>query len=107
MSSVVDPCRVTVAADLPDASIAELLLYGLMLDDDDPALGVLLGARRELGLVASLAECSRPGAEFDLGEVSPVLESIGRRLEVAIELLTRSPRDERLEHAPGAPLDEE
>jgi hypothetical protein len=104
-------CRVTVVAELPEASIADLLLYGLTLelDDDDPAFGVLLGVRREVGLVACLAECSRPGTEFEFGEVVSVLESIGRRLDVAIELLTRSHRvsipNERLEQAPGVALE--
>jgi hypothetical protein len=63
-------------------------------DEEDPALGVLLGARRELGLIASLAEITRPGADFDLTELVPVLEGIGRRLDVAIELITSAKREE-------------
>lgn len=75
---------------LEGASLAAVLLYGLTLDDEDPALGVLLGARRELGLIANLAEATRPGVDFDLTEIVPVLESISRRLDVAIELLARA-----------------
>jgi hypothetical protein len=109
MNSTAKPYRMMIATDLQEAAIVKVLLHGLTLDDDDPALGVLLGARRELGLMASLVECSRPGTEFDLGELVPVLESIGRRLDVAIELLLRAQRahlsDDILEQARGAVLD--
>jgi len=83
------PDHVTSATNLRGAPLAEVLLYALTLDEDEPGLGVVLGARRELGLIAILAERSRPGMEFDLAEIVPVLENIGRRLDVAIELLSR------------------
>jgi hypothetical protein len=85
---------VKAATNLSEAFLAAVLLYGLTLDDDDPALGVLLGARRELGLITSLGEIAKPGADFDLAELVPVLESIGRRLDVAIELLNRTKQPE-------------
>ena len=78
------------ADNLREAPLEDLLLYGLTLGEDDPALGVLLGVRRELGLIVNLAEQSRRGADFDLEELVPVLESVGRRLDVAIELFTRA-----------------
>lgn len=86
------PCRTITVDELPEASLAEVLLYGLTLDDDNPALGVLLAVRREIGVVAALAENGQYHADFDLGELAPVLEGIGRRLDVAIELFTRAQR---------------
>jgi hypothetical protein len=91
MNSTAQPSHSTLTADnLREAPLAELLLYGLTLGDDDPALGVLQGARRELGLVASLAERCRLRTDVDLAELVPVMESIGRRLDVAIELFARA-----------------
>ena len=85
------PRRTLLTADnLREAPLEDLLLYGLTLGDDDPALGVLLGVRRELGVIVGLAEQSRRGGDFDLDELVPVLESVGRRLDVAIELFARS-----------------
>ena len=84
--------RVKSAENLRDASLASVLLYGLALDEEDPALGVLLGARRELGLISNLAETTKPGVSFDITEFVPVLEGIGRRLDVVIELITRTKR---------------
>jgi hypothetical protein len=96
--------RSVKAATTPsEASLAAVLLYGLTLDDDDPVLGVLLGARRELGLIVSLGEITKPGADFDLAELVPVLESIGRRLDVAIELLNRGKRTESASALPASP----
>jgi hypothetical protein len=68
------------------------MIYGLTLDDEDPALGLLNGVRRELGLLASLAELAQPGADFDFAELAPVLEGMGRRIEVALELMDRAKR---------------
>jgi hypothetical protein len=92
MSTEENPDRTATVDDLTRASLAAILLYGLTLGDEDPVLGVLTGVRGELGLIVSLAEGSRPGTEFDLAEIGPVLEGIGRRLDVAIELMTRSQR---------------
>jgi hypothetical protein len=92
MSSADKPNSTVIAADMTEASLAAVLLYGLTLDDEDPALGVLLGARRELGLIVNLAEGTHPGMDFELTDFVPVLESIGRRLDVAIELMTRAQR---------------
>jgi hypothetical protein len=86
------PGPLASADNLPTASLEAVLLYGLTFADDDPALGVLLGARCELGLIASLAESSLPGADFDLTEIVPVIEGIGRRIDVAIELMSRANR---------------
>ena len=92
------------AENLSESRLAVVLIHGLVLDDEeDPALGVLLGARRELGLIASLAEITKPGAEFDLTELVPVLEGIGRRLDVAIELLNRAKRAESASAPPSNP----
>ena len=95
------PFRIITADDLSEAPIADVLLYGLTLDDDDPALGVLLGVRREIGLMANLAEQCGQYPDFDLGELAPVLESIGRRLDVAIELFSRAQRVAAPEAAAG------
>ena len=90
-NSTAHPRRTPLTPDnLREAPLEDLLLYGLTLGDDDPALGVLLGVRRELGLVASLAERCQLHTDFDLGEFVPVLESIGRRLDVVIELIARA-----------------
>jgi hypothetical protein len=44
-------------------------------------------------LLESLAEAAAgPGVEFDFNEIAPVLESIGRRLDVAIELFRLAPK---------------
>lgn len=86
-----EPRQAVTPTNLSGARLAAVLLYGLTLDDEDPALGVLLGARRELRLIESLAEAAAgPGVEFDVTEIAPVIESIGRRLDVAIELFTRA-----------------
>jgi len=85
--------RVTSSMELARASLPALLLYGLTLDDDDPGLGVLLGARGDLGLLVSLAQNGSPGvAEIDLADLAEGMERLGRRLDVAIELLTRGRR---------------
>src|SRR4029078_4639964 len=74
MNSTAQPSHRTLTADnLREAPLAELLLYGLTLDDDDPALGVLQGARRELGLVASLAERCGLRTDFERAELAPGL----------------------------------
>lgn len=101
MSSTDKPGRTQMATNMNEASLAAVLLYGLTLDDEDPAIGVLLGARRELGLIASLAEGVQPGMDFDLTEFVPVLEGIGRRLDVAIELMTRAHRAGAVSEAHG------
>lgn len=92
MNSAEKSNRTEVTTSLAEAPLAAVLLYGLTLDDDDPALGVLLGARRELGLLATLAESTPSGIDYNLADFVPVLEGIGRRIEVAIELLTRAKR---------------
>jgi hypothetical protein len=88
------------AANLSEAPLAAVLLYALALDDEDPALGVLLGARRELGLIASLVEVIQSGIDFDFTALVPVLEGIGRRLDAAIELINRAKRAERASKPP-------
>jgi hypothetical protein len=78
------------AHDLTTASPDELLRYALTLDEAEPWVGVQRTARRELGLLTSLGESARPGTEFDLAEVVPVLEGVARRFDVAMELYRRS-----------------
>jgi hypothetical protein len=90
MSSAVSPRGATIKENMDEASFPAVLLYGLTLDDEDPATGVALGVRRELGLIASLAETATPGIDFNLAEMAPVLETLGRRLDVAIELMARA-----------------
>jgi hypothetical protein len=90
MSNVKKPNYTASAVDLTGASLTTLLLYGLTLDDEDPGLGVLLCVRSELGLITSLVEGIQPGSDFDFTEIAPVLESIGRRIDVGIELMVRA-----------------
>jgi len=91
MNNPAQPSRTPLTTDdLRHAPLPDLLLYGLTLGEEDPTLGVLLGIRHELGLVTHLAECASPRADSALGEVVPVLEGITRRLDVAIELVTRA-----------------
>jgi hypothetical protein len=79
--------------DLSKATLSDLLLYGLTLDDDEPALGVLIAARSDLGLLVSLAQnCSTGVIEIDCVDWAEGLERLGRRLDVTIELLTRARR---------------
>jgi len=82
--------------DLQGAPIDAVLLYGLTLDDEDPGIGVLQGARRDLALIVSLGERGTPGVEVDLAALLLVLESVGRRIDVALELLER---ERKREHA--------
>ena len=82
--------RTDIKSNLTKVCLEAVLLYGLTLDDEDPSLGVLLGARRELALIANLAEIAHPGMSFDIAELVPVLEGIVRRLDVSIELMTRA-----------------
>lgn len=92
MISPEKPSRAMAASDLAEAPFAEVLLYGLTLGEDDPALGVLRAARNELSVVTNLLECTLPGADLDVSEMAPVLENIGRRLDVAIEMIHRARR---------------
>jgi len=92
MSTAEKPGQTVPLADLTNASLPAVLLYGLTVDDEDPALGVLLGVRSELNLIASLVERTQPGTDFDFTEVAPVLEGLVRRLDVAIELMARAKR---------------
>lgn len=92
MSNADNSGRASPDASFTDAPLAAVLLYGLTLGDEDPALGVVLGARRELGLITSLLEHTTPGMEPNIAELVPVFESIGRRLDVAVELIVRAQR---------------
>ena len=85
------PCQLT-AEQLSEATPIDLMMYGLTLGEENAALGVLLGARRELGAIASLAECCHLGGDFEPTSMVPVLEGIGRRIDVALELLSRARR---------------
>jgi hypothetical protein len=97
-----EPQQAATPTNLSESSLAAVLLYGLTLDDEEPAMGVLLGARRELRLIESLAEAAAgPGVEFDVDEIAPVIESIGRRLDVAIELFNRAKREESTSTPPA------
>lgn len=77
-----------------------MLPYGLILDDEDPAHGVLHAVRNELSLFVSLAGRAQPGADLDVTEIAPFLEIIVRRLQVAAELMNRAKRT----RTAGAPL---
>jgi hypothetical protein len=74
--------------------------HGLTLDEEEPALGTLLAARDELGLIATLAEAAQRGTDFDLADLVPVLERVARSLDVVHELIVRAPKEE----ATGEPL---
>jgi hypothetical protein len=91
--------------DLAEASLDAVLLYGLTLDDDDPARGVLLGVRRELALIVSMAERTPPGSDQCLDDLAPVLEGIVRRLDVGLDLLRREPRPTSTELYPSESAD--
>jgi hypothetical protein len=97
-----EPQQAATPHTLRESSLAAVLLYGLTLGDEDAAMGVLLGARRELRLVESFAEATAgPGVEFDVAEIAPVIESIGRRLDVAIELFNRASQARSTSDPPG------
>lgn len=106
MSNAVKPGGAAIKENMDEASFPAVLLYGLTLDDEDPAMGVTLGVRRELGLIATLVETATPGIDFNLAEMAPVLETLGRRLEVATELMARAKQSEtEREPRPDATLD--
>jgi hypothetical protein len=93
---------VTPLLDLSKASPSDLMIYGLTLDDDYPDRGVLVAARRDLGLLVSLAQSCPPGVvEIDIVDWAEGLERIARRMDVAIELLTRARRAQKTS-APAA-----
>lgn len=101
--------RIITADELSEAPRADVLLYGLTLEADDPAMGVLVGVRDEIVLMTSLAEQSHHHPDFDLTELVPVLGGIGRRLDVVIELLTRARRavEPKAPAEPEAPTEPE
>lgn len=99
MKDIKKPCR---EVELTGAPLTAVLLHGLALDTEDPALGVLLAARDELGLLATLAEVAHPGVDFDLATLVPVLERVARSLDVVHELILRA----RKEGAPGELLEQ-
>jgi hypothetical protein len=76
--------------NLATATDAELYLYALTLDEDDPVVGLIAGSRDEALLIAEFAE--HADEQIDPTELAPVLERSGRRLEVAIELIERRRR---------------
>jgi hypothetical protein len=72
----------------------ELLVYATTLEGEEPPpIRMVLSARQELGALASLCEDSHPGFAVEVGELGAALEQIGRRLDVAFELLTRTKAD--------------
>jgi hypothetical protein len=82
--------RTVHALNLSTATDRELLVYALTLGDDDPILGALQSTRRDLGMLADLGERTASIAGMlDLGELGAVLEGLGHRMDVAIELLRR------------------
>lgn len=95
--------RPSITADnLSEHPLEDVLLWGLTLDEDNPALGVVIGVQQELALIANISAMSVGGPEVNVGEVAPVLERLARRLDVAIELFKRV---ERAAAVPSAPAD--
>jgi hypothetical protein len=70
--------------ELPGASLAEVLLHGLALGEDTPAVCVLSALRIDIDAMVTLAG--------DSGELADMLSGISRRLDVALELLARGAR---------------
>jgi hypothetical protein len=75
--------------DLPDASLAEVLLHGLSPGDDDLAVGVLVAARGDLESLATLGEGH---ADRTIRRVCGSIEMVARRIDVALDLLRRGGR---------------
>ena len=99
----VPPLRASSMNHLDEASIPEILLHGLILpEDEDPVLGLFQGVRRELSVITALAECVDASTISAVIELDTVLESIGHRLELAIELYARA-RRARASREPLAP----
>ena len=71
--------------ELRGATLEELLLHGLS-HGDASGMELLLAARGELATLGRLAEGSRSASMRRLGDT---LALIGRRLDVALELLRR------------------
>ena len=85
--------------DLSMLTVEQLLRRAVVLEDNEElSFAVGRAARRELDLVVKLGELVRPGDEPGLGDVTPVLESVDRKLAVAMELMRR--RLSQLQSAP-------
>jgi len=86
--------------DLSMLTTEQLLRRALVLDDDEDLLFALgRAARRELDLLVNLGEL-RPGMAPSLADVTPVLESVDRKLAVAFELTRRQLLHLRREQTP-------
>lgn len=84
---------ITIRIDLHEATPLELLLHALALEGEGaPGVRIVASVRQEVDLLAELAVRSQVGVELELGELGATLEGIGRRLDVALELMRRDRR---------------
>jgi hypothetical protein len=78
--------------DLTTAEPAELLVYALSLDPDEPVLGAVTAVQQELKLISNLMIMAPPVMEVGGSELSATIEHLARRLDAACELMRRAQR---------------
>jgi len=88
--------RPDMAERLEAYPIADVLLWGLSEGGSDPVIGILGAAREIVYVVAGYVDLR----DAEVCTAKPAIETVGRMVDVALELLRRVRRAERKDGAP-------